>query len=242
MYGHRTGSRCRLPSPIILLAAAAMLVAAAALIWPELSSEASFAQVRDRVPAGDPAAMIDGARAMNPDTVAWLKVDGTPIDYPVVQPSGNTDRDWYLHHGYDGAKSPMGTPYLDSRCDADGPLMLVYAHNDRTGRLFHAIANAEGDKGLERIGTAHWTTGAGETEFEPLFAIRVDRTYAPVQDISAASEDIAELIEEMHSKAVSEREGWRGAAGGAGRILALSTCTNGTFGGPERIICIFAAP
>lgn len=241
MRGYRAGGRRRPPSPAILIAAVAMLLAAAALLFPELSSEASFEDVRRRVPESDPAARVEGARGINPDTVAWLKVDGTPIDYPVVRPRGRMDRDWYLHHGYDGARSAMGTPYLDGRCDADGPLMLVYAHNDRTGRLFHAVANAEDPKGFDRIGTAHWETSDGETEFEPLFAIRVDRSYAPVQDFTAASDGVAPLIEEMHDEAVAARRGWHDGAAAAGRILALSTCTNGTFGGPERIICVFAA-
>ena len=40
---------------------------------------------------------FDSLLQTNPDTVAWIKVEGTKINYPVVQ---STDNDYYLHHDY----------------------------------------------------------------------------------------------------------------------------------------------
>lgn len=228
----------RILLPII---AVAMIVAAVLLIWPELNAEMNFERARDAV-TGEGAPDMGAALDLNPDTVAWLSVEGTPIDHPIVQSHGNRHRDWYLRHAYDGSASVMGTPYLDARATPDGTIELVYAHNDRTGGLFHSIANADRQKGLDRIGRAIWTTKEGATEFRPLFSIKVDKTYAPIQGFGLDEDEVPSLIDELSEDAVATASGWKKEASKAGRLLALSTCANGTFGGNERVICIFSAP
>lgn len=231
----RKAARALLP-----IMAMAMIAAAAILIWPEVAAEAGFERARAAVASGGGPDM-GAARLMNPDTVAWLTVDGTPIDHPVVQPSGDAPRDWYLRHAYDGSPSVMGTPYLDARAKPDGTNALVYAHNDRTGGLFHPIADSETPRGLGRVGTARWTTVEGTTEFRPLFTIKVDKTYSAVQEFGIAGADVPALIERLSDDAVATAAGWEAAASRADRVLALSTCSNGAFGGRQRVICIFAA-
>lgn len=48
----------------------------------------------------------------NPDTVGWIKVNGTNINYPVVQ---TKDNDYYLNHAYDKSKNSAGWIYADYR-------------------------------------------------------------------------------------------------------------------------------
>lgn len=228
----------RILLPII---AVAMIAAAVLLIWPELNAEMNFERARNAV-TGEGAPNMGAAMDLNPDTVAWLSVEGTPIDHPIVQPPGNRHRDWYLRHAYDGTASVMGTPYLDARATPGGTIELVYAHNDRTGGLFHSIANADRQKGLDRIGRAIWTTKEGATEFRPLFSIKVDKTYAPIQGFGLDGDEVPSLIDELSEDAVATVSGWEEEASRAGRLLALSTCANGTFGGRQRVICIFSAP
>lgn len=228
----------RILLPII---AVAMIAAAVLLIWPELNAEMNFERARGAV-TGEGAPDMGAAMDLNPDTVAWLSVEGTPIDHPIVQPPANRHRDWYLRHAYDGTASAMGTPYLDARATPGGTIELVYAHNDRTGGLFHSIANADRQKGLDRIGRAIWTTKEGATEFRPLFSIKVDKTYAPIQGFGLDGDDVPSLIDELSEDAVATVSGWEEEASRAGRLLALSTCANGTFGGRQRVICIFSAP
>lgn len=72
----------RILLPII---AVAMITAAVFLIWPELNAEMNFERARDAV-TGEGAPDMGAAMDLNPDTVAWLSVEGTPIDHPIVQP------------------------------------------------------------------------------------------------------------------------------------------------------------
>lgn len=50
--------------------------------------------------------------AINPDTIGRIVIDGTSIDYTLVQ---GDDNDYYLHHALDGSDSACGTIFLDFR-------------------------------------------------------------------------------------------------------------------------------
>ena len=50
---------------------------------------------------GNTSLVQEGAE-INPDTVGYLKIDGTAIDYPVVK---GKDNDYYLTHDFYGEKS-----------------------------------------------------------------------------------------------------------------------------------------
>ena len=78
-------------------------------------------------------AMVDLSAylAQNPDFVAWLRIPGTNVDYPVVQ----TDNpDYYLNHTFSGKQSVVGT--LFSLADADyaapGRNIAIYGHHLRS--------------------------------------------------------------------------------------------------------------
>lgn len=98
-------------------------------------------------PASAPAAaeMLPAYRdlyAQNPDLVGWLRIDGTGIDYPVVQAAD--DNDYYLRRGFDRLYAPGGTLFLDARCDLgfDGSATanwLVYGHNMADGSMFGTL-------------------------------------------------------------------------------------------------------
>ena len=69
--------------------------------------------------------------AQNPDFVAWLRIPGTNVDYPVVQ---TDDPDDYLNHTFSGKSSVVGT--LFSLADADyaapGRNIAIYGHHLRS--------------------------------------------------------------------------------------------------------------
>lgn len=85
----------------------------------------------------DPSAakIIDFAAllATNPDTVAWIEIPGTNINYPVVQ---TTNNETYLSRTFDGGTSVSGTIFLDADNAADFTNInsILYGHHryDRT--------------------------------------------------------------------------------------------------------------
>lgn len=75
--------------------------------------------------------------AENPDLVGWLRVDGTDIDYPVLQTPG--DNEYYLRRGFDRLYSTAGSLFLDERCRiTPDPTAnwLVYGHNMADDSMF----------------------------------------------------------------------------------------------------------
>ena len=69
----------------------------------------------------------------NPDTVAWIEIPGTNINYPVVQ---TTNNETYLSRTFDGGTSISGTIFLDADNAADFTNVnsILYGHHryDRT--------------------------------------------------------------------------------------------------------------
>ena len=66
-------------------------------------------------------------RKINPDVVAWITLDGTKIDEPVVQGKDNLE---YLNKDVYGKYSLGGTVFLDSRCNKNfqDPYSILYGH------------------------------------------------------------------------------------------------------------------
>ena len=72
----------------------------------------------------------------NSDLAGWIQIDGTNINYPVMQSKQNPD--FYLKHNFEKANSPHGCPYVQANCDLQTPSdnILVYGHNMKDGTMF----------------------------------------------------------------------------------------------------------
>ncbi len=85
-----------------------------------------------------PAVDFSALREINPDVVAWIIIDGTEINYPVVQ--GETN-DQYLRRMFDGTPNHGGSIFLDSRCSpslTDGHT-VIYGHHMKNQTMFSAL-------------------------------------------------------------------------------------------------------
>ncbi|MDD3931882.1 MAG: class B sortase [Eubacteriales bacterium] len=71
----------------------------------------------------------------NPDTVGWIEIPGTEINYPIVK---GDDNDFYLHRDFQSEKSKSGTIFMDYRNDGDftNRHSILYGHNMRNGSMF----------------------------------------------------------------------------------------------------------
>ena len=79
--------------------------------------------------------------ALPASVVAWVRVPGTTVNYPVMQ--GRQDSpDFYLTHDAGGERSAWGAPYIDAGCaqGAESPLVIVYGHHMSDGTMFAPLA------------------------------------------------------------------------------------------------------
>ncbi|MDW7669014.1 MAG: class B sortase [Bacillota bacterium] len=77
--------------------------------------------------------------AFEENVIGWLNVDGTKIDYPVVQAD---DNDYYLNHNYKGERDSYGSIYMDFRnvSIARDDNIIIYGHKIRDGSMFSDLA------------------------------------------------------------------------------------------------------
>lgn len=80
----------------------------------------------------------DAGKEIQGNMVAWLTLDATGIDYPVMQGGTNTE---YLNKNPFGEYSLSGSIFLDSRNSPDfrDGYSLVYGHHMEGGMMFGAL-------------------------------------------------------------------------------------------------------
>ncbi|MEG0664065.1 MAG: class B sortase, partial [Clostridia bacterium] len=76
----------------------------------------------------------------NKDVKGYIKIDGTAIDFPIVQ---YTDNDYYLRRDFNKKNSDHGIPFFDFRVDLKRPAtnFLIYGHNMHDKQMFNEILN-----------------------------------------------------------------------------------------------------
>ena len=79
-----------------------------------------------------------GLKSQNSDTVGWLKVNNTNIEYPVVK---YKDNDYYLTHNFSNAYNAAGWVFADYRNKYDGTdkNLIIYGHNRLDGTMFGSL-------------------------------------------------------------------------------------------------------
>lgn len=74
----------------------------------------------------------------NPDTVGWIKVNGTKVNYPIVQTG---DNDYYLSHAFNKRNNAGGWIFADYRVNFKefGKNTIIYGHNMNNKTMFGSI-------------------------------------------------------------------------------------------------------
>jgi sortase B len=121
--------------------------------------DAAFEQQHGMKPDAVPdAGAMDFAslRAQNDEIVAWVTIDGTKIDYPVVQ---TTDNKYYLTHTAEKKSASQGAVFMDFRNNRELSdfYTILYGHNLRSGRMFGELVRFKEKDFFDshRTGTLH---------------------------------------------------------------------------------------
>ena len=73
----------------------------------------------------------------NPHFVGWIKIDGTPLDYPVVHTPD--DPEYYLRRAFDGTYAVSGTPFVGEGCTVDSKNVFIYGHRMNNDTMFTTL-------------------------------------------------------------------------------------------------------
>lgn len=85
-----------------------------------------------------PTVDFEGLQAVNPDVVAWIYIEGTNINYPVVR---GEDNSVYLDRLVDGTRNGAGSIFMDYRNEKDlsDRNTVLYGHHMQNGTMFAQI-------------------------------------------------------------------------------------------------------
>ncbi len=82
---------------------------------------------------------ISQLKKINPDTVGWITIEGTVVNYPMVW---SATEDYYLRRDFYGKKLTSGTIFLDERNSPDitrNRNTVIYGHNMSDGSMFASV-------------------------------------------------------------------------------------------------------
>ena len=153
------------------------------------------------------------------DMVAWITVDDTNIDYPVMQGDTNSE---YLNLNPYGEYALSGSIFLDSRnsCDFTDDYSILYGHHMEYGNMFGALDDFLSQSYLDSHGTGTLIVGRNDVkEYKiGIFACVKVNAY----DNNALDPDTLENITDLIHR---EAEYINTSIEESDHILALSTCT-----------------
>ena len=111
----------------------------------------------------------DALKEQNDEIVAWLSLDNTVIDYPVLQHEGDDDdSQYYLYRDFDKNYSGYGSIFMDYRSDkgANSKNMILHGHHMNDGSMFQNLmyyGKYEGDLDFyKETPTIHFDTPEGD--------------------------------------------------------------------------------
>lgn len=75
----------------------------------------------------------------NDDMVGWIEIEGTKLNYPVLQTPD--EKDYYLKRDFNKEDSNHGAIYVQENCDIWTPSdnVVIYGHNMKDGSMFATL-------------------------------------------------------------------------------------------------------
>lgn len=157
---------------------------------------------------------------VNPDIVGWIYIEGTDINYPVVQ---GTDNDYYLKHLFDGTYNSSGCIFLDYRCSADfsDRHCILYGHHMNNKTMFGGLVEYKKQAFYDEHSVALLVTPTAYHKIQ-FFSGYVSDNWSNAWDLALDDTDHAAWLNEILSKSCFDTDY---APGVKDRIITLSTCT-----------------
>lgn len=169
-------------------------------------------------------------KEQNSDTVCYLKVSGTKIDYVVVK---GEDNSYYLNHNFNKEYNSAGWIFMDYHNNlVDDRNIVIYGHNMRDGSMFGSLDSTlkkewQEDKNNQKIMLVK-EDGTYYYQVFSTYTIEPEEYY--IKTYFSSNDNFYSFIKELKSRSnydynveVNEND----------KILTLSSCTNS---GKNRVV------
>lgn len=161
-------------------------------------------------------------KRQNSDTVAWIKVSGTNIEYPIVKAK---DNEYYLTHSFDKSSNSAGWIFADYKNKFDGTdkNIVIYGHNRKDKSMFGSLRN---------ILSSEWQNNSENTEitfvsenenciYKVFSVYQIEKENYYIKTNFNSSSEFEKFLETIKTRSVKDFET---PVSSADSILTLSTC------------------
>ena len=180
----------------------------------------------------------------NPDIVGWIRIPGTPVDYPVMW----TEK--YLRTDFDGNYSLSGLPFVSADCNVS-PMpddkaysnTLIYGHHMQDGNMFAVLTEYENQDFYEKHKSIEFDRiyedgSYEEYEYEIFSALKTEigkefeyYRYADVEDADRLNEYLENA--ERYNLFTYKR-----TVDNVSELMTLSTCSYHVSGDKGRFVVV----
>jgi sortase B len=170
-------------------------------------------------------------KTQNPDTVGWIILPDSKINYPIVKSKDNTE---YLTTTFEGQTANSGAIFLDMYCPSDfsSDNVIIYGHNMKNGSMFRALNHMTDKEYFWRHHIFCIDIGNGFEKYEVISCYETVETDLSSWQISFESQESYEawlknIVKRCNYDCVDYDV--------TKQTITLSTC-RGKSGGPGRFI------
>ncbi|MDY0393399.1 class B sortase [Virgibacillus halophilus] len=193
-------------------------------------AEASIAQTKTA--KQEKRASFDPLQQLNTDIVGWIEMEGTMINYPILQADDNT---FYLYRNYKKQDSIAGSIFLDYRNDISetNRNWIVYGHRMKDGSMFGQLKKWLNDDFFKRNHEIYLDTlyDSYDAEIFSVYQTSTDFYYIETDFDNEAS--FQNYIDEIEKKSLFHSDTEVTAEDS---IITLSTCDYGVDPDKGRLV------
>lgn len=167
---------------------------------------------------------ITSLKQKNKDTVAYIKVNGTNISYPVVQSS---DNEFYLKHSFDKSYSTAGWIYMDYRNKniLNDNNTIIYGHNMLNNTMFSELTKMTDNSFFNTDNNNYLTLITDKkTTLWKIFSVYISNPDTYYLTTNFANKD--NYLNFLNTIKTKSKNNFNVELSENDRILTLSTCTN----------------
>lgn len=189
--------------------------------------QADMLKLKPVIEEEDGGASFEELLAINQDVCAWVTLDNTGVDYPVLQGDTNLT---YINRDVYGEFALAGSIYLDSRNDNtfSDPYSLLYGHHMDNGSMFGDLDRYEDADFFAENTTGTLLLPGRSYQLEIFACLLIPASEQQIFDPEQWQTDINGLITfakenslYLHEETVTELERLEQP-----QVLALSTCSS----------------
>ena len=163
-------------------------------------------------------------KEQNNETIAWLKVNNTNIEYPVVKGTNNS---FYLNHSFDKSSNSAGWIFADykNKFDNTDKNIVIYGHNMRDGSMFGSMKNILNSDWYENEENTNITlyTENEKCIYKVFSVYRIENEYYYIKTEFKNDNEFEGFIKNLKKRSIKD---FNVDVSKEDNILTLSTCAN----------------